>query len=260
MDPENYEDQVTDDNDIPDNDKGAKPADPVEAFEAEVSSVVDQMVQDEKGNWQLPDGLEASPQVIVAARYAKRHRDTQSAFTKDRQRLKALETAKSKLEEHVLQTATMHLSDDQREELDELKLRDPDQWREKLNEYETQARDILRTKLQTINTESEQASELEIRQAKLEAFVESTGIELNDDVIEEQLPAKFTKDLEAGKTTFDEFLEQAREFLETPKVVKGAKDKVPGANPDLGKAPGGSKPSPAATAGDIVSSYDKEVY
>lgn len=231
------------------------------AFEAKVKAVVDGMVKGDDGNWSIPEELsaKASEEVLYAAKLEKRYRDTQSAYTKANQKAKSLEVQTEKMTEHLISNATMHLSDDQRSELDRLKLRDPDQWRSKLNEYETEAQNILRGKIDEYAKEGEQVSELDLRRAKMDAFTESTGITLNDDVVQNQLPAAYSKQLSEGKIDFDEFLTKAHEFLTKTKVVKGANDE-PKNSPNLGKLPGGSTPSEAAQLGDIVESYKDEVY
>lgn len=230
-------------------------------FEGQVKNIVDSMVEGEDGKWTIPENVsrEASKEALYAAKLEKRYRDTQSAYTKANQKAKKLEVTTEKMTEHLVNNATMHLSDDQRNELNSLKLRDPDKWREKLNEYETEAQNILRGKIQEYEKEGDQISELELRKAKMEAFTESTGIVLNDKVVQNDLPAAFSNDLKEGKIDFDQFLEKAQDFLTRDKVIKGA-DKDPKNQPNLGKLPGGSEPSKEAQVGDIVQSYQDEIY
>ena len=54
------------------------------SFEEQVNDVVAKSTVDDKGNLQLPDDVQASDEVMFAAKLAKRHRDTQSSFTKSR--------------------------------------------------------------------------------------------------------------------------------------------------------------------------------
>lgn len=257
-----YEEQETDEQELETNDDSSEEDSPEVEAQKRIDDAVSQMVQNDKGVWEIPDELlkTLSPAERIAVKTTKRHRDTQSAYTKTRQELKKTETVASELEKHVLDTATMHLSDRERDELDELKLRDPDKWRSKLNEYEEKSRGLLQEKLAEINKKGEELSELEIREAQLAAFVENTGLELNDDIIDNELPAKYKKELEEGKVTFDEFLEKAREFLTTPKVVKGSKDEPAKPNPDMNRLSGGREPAQEDQAKDIVKSYDNETY
>lgn len=230
-------------------------------FEERVSDIASKMVQNDKGVWEIPKEVAADldEATAFAVKAEKRFRDTQSQYTKSRQKLKELETVNDKLTSHLIDNVTMHLTDDQRSELDELKMRDPDGWREKLNEYETQSQEALQKALDKYRQEGKELSEVEVRKAQMEAFTESTGIELNDDVIENELPAKLSKDLEKGTITFDEFLEKAQKFLTTDKVIKGADDE-PTNTPNMSKMGGGSVPSERAQIGDIVTSYEKEIY
>ena len=231
-------------------------------IEAVVTGLVDSMVQDENGKWQFPEdkikGVDKA--TLFAAKAERRRRDTQASYTKTRQENKKLQTVNEKLESHVLETATMHLSEEQKEELDELKLRDPDKWREKLNEYEEESRNVLKEQLQKFQKEGEKMSELEIRKAKVQAFEQTTGIKLNDKIIAEELPAAYTKQLENGDIDFDQFLEKAQKFLTGQRKIAGADDKPPKPNPDLSKAGGGATPTEEAKAGDIMQSYKNEIY
>lgn len=231
-------------------------------IETAVSSLVDAMEQDENGKWQFPEesikGVDKA--TLYAAKAERRRRDTQASYTKARQENKKLSTVNEELQNHVLETATVHLSDEQKEELDELKLRDPDEWRNKINEYEEQSRKVLKDKLSDFEKKGQRMSELEIRKAKVEAFTESTGIKLNDKVIEEELPAAYSKQLEEGKITFDQFLERAQKFLSGQRKIKGADDEPPKPKPNLSQAPGGSKPSEEAQKGDILETYKDEIY
>jgi len=231
------------------------------SVQEQVNAVVSAMVQTEEGKWDIPEETLADlPEAIVyAAKAEKRYRDTQGGYTKARQRVKELETVNTELTSHVVKNATMHLTNEEREELDDLKTSDPEAWREKINEHESTAKKLQEEKITEFQTKGKKASEAEVRTTAYQEFTERTGIELNDDVMENQLPASYTKKLSEDKWTFDEFLEAAEKFL-TPNVkVKGADD-----NPDIPKSmnklPGGKEPSKEAQTGDAVQSYVKETY
>lgn len=228
-------------------------------FEQKVNTVISKMVEKD-GKWELPDDItDVDEAVLYAARSEKRYRDTQGAYTKSRQKIKEIETINDRLTSHLVENATLHLNAEQLDELEELKLRDPEAWRTKLNEHESTSRQILKDKIEGFRKDGEKLSELEVRQIQYEAFTESTGIELSDEIIENQLPASYSKQLEAGTITFDQFLEKAKDFLTKDKVIKGANDTKPNST-SLNDLPGGSKPTEKATDGDIVASYNKEIY
>lgn len=242
-------------------DKEEIPSSNTNGVQDQINDLVSAMVEDENGKWEIPkDKLKGvSEAVVYAAKAEKRFRDTQSSYTKSRQRVKELETVNDNLTEHVIQNATMHLTDQEREELDDLRTSNPEAWREKLNEHEQKAKELQNQKIEEFKNKGKEASEGEMRTAAYQAFTERTGIELSDDVINNQLPASFMKNIEEGKWTFDKFLDEAEKFLKLPAKIKGANDK-PENDKDLSKMPGGKEPSEEAQEGDAVQSYKNEVY
>lgn len=249
------------DDNTPSEEKEAKSSKSTPSVQDQVNELVSAMVEGEDGKWNIPeDKLKDVPEAIVyAAKMEKRHRDTQSAYTKSRQKLKELETVNEGLTEHVIKNATMHLTDEQREELDDLRTSNPEAWREKLNEYEQEAKELQNKKIEEFKDKGKKASEKELREAAYQEFTERTGIELSDEVINNQLPASYTKNITEGKWSFDKFLEEAEKFLKPPAKVKGSDDK-PENDKDLSKMPGGKEPSEEAQEGNAIQSYSKEIY
>jgi len=239
-----------------------KPSTDTPTFDQQVNDAASKMVENDKGVWELPaEALESvSTEVAYAAKLEKRFRDTQGAYTKATKKNKELETVNGRLESHLIESATNHLTEDQRNELDELKMRDPDSWREKLNEHEQTAKKLLQDKIADYRKEGHELSELERRKIQLADFSERNNIKLDDDVIENSLPASYSKQLADGKITFEEFLGKAQKFLTADKVIKGADDKDGDNKPNLGNLPGGAKPSEQAVGKDIITSYKGEIY
>jgi hypothetical protein len=230
-------------------------------FKTSVDSVVSAMVQGEDGNWQIPpELLENTPEeVAYAAKLEKRYRDTQSAYTKAQQKSKSLETVNGKLTEHMIRNATLHITDEQRADLDALRATNPEAWREKLSGYEEEAKQLVTSKVSEFQQEGVKVSELELRAQKVAEFKEEVGVELTDSFIEENLPAKYIKDLEKGTIDFDTFLQRSKDYLTKAKIIKGS-DEEPENAPNLGKLGGGHKPAKAAIEGGIVESYKTEIY
>lgn len=231
------------------------------SFQDQVTEIVGKATDNGSGVMVLADDVlkELSEPLAVAAKTELRYRNTQSSYTKTSQKLKEVSTVNEKLIEHLTDQVTIHITPDQRRELDDLKRRDPEAWRAKLNEHETEARRILTEKLQGYEQAGKQMSELEVRAAKTAAFKETTGIEITDDVVDNQLPASYKTRLASGAITFDEFLELAGKFLTGSVVIKGAKD-VPAKDTDFKKLPGGSRPDDQAIEGDIVKTYKHTVF
>lgn len=227
-------------------------------FEESVKAVVDKMSQDDKGNWNLPSEIEVAPEVLYAARLEKRFRDTQGSFTKASQKAKELEITNQKLTEHLVANATLHLTDTQAHELEQLKRQDIDAWRNKVNEYESQAKSLLQTKAREFHSEAQRATELEQRKLRAEQFAAETGITITDELIETRLPSKLAKDLAAGAISFETFLAEVKQYVK-PDVIAGA-NKAPEKDIDLAKLPGGSEPAAADKMIDDIQAYRNEVY
>ena len=229
------------------------------SFADRVNEVVNAATVDNKGNIILPDDL--SEEMRFAATAEKRRRDTQSSYTKEVQSRKALEIEKSTLLSEF-GSVEVKLTQEQTEELEDLKFSDPEAWRTKLNQYESEAKDkrikAIDEKLKTVSKTTLDNDELESRKQKLEAFAaEHTDFVLDDDVIANDIPQRITKKLATGAISFDEYLNECYNYLKTGKVVK--QDDVIG-QPNLGKAGGSHQPEKIAQSKDDVLSYNKEVY
>lgn len=230
-------------------------------FASKVNDAVSKMTQDAKGNWVLPDDI-TDEAVKHAATIEKRFRDTQGAFTKERQKTKALEAEVSVLKPKAVGAVQLNLTDEQTAELDELKFSDPEAWRKKMNTYERNAlkaqEEQLEKEVKETTTSTLEKDELERRETVLSEFLEThKGFELNDDIIANDIPPRITKKLNDGTITFEQFLEECYNYSKTGKVIK-QKD---GPNlPNLSKVGGGDKPDANAMKEDVITSYDKEVY
>jgi len=235
---------------------GAKPEEPQakpEKPQAEdKTSEVDEKDLETKINEiveQLKDGKEpedVDPALLLAAKAEKRRRDTQAAYTKAQQEKIALQKEKEALENLIAQELekSLDLSPEQKEELEELKLVDPEEWRRKLNELEAEQKTLKKQKIEELKKEaSEKAQEeyeLERRMQVFEEFQKThPDVEITDEVIENEVPPKYVKELEQGKVSFEEFLQKVYDFLTAGKVVE--QPKAP-AKPDLSKTPGGATP------------------
>lgn len=246
---------------IPDEESAvSKPSGVEEAkktFAETVNEVVSNMTQDDKGNWVLPEG-EHSEEVQYAAMAEKRRRDTQSSFGKNQQTLKAIEKENEKLRK--LLVPKLDLSVEQKEELQDLQNTDPVAWREKLSEYEAAAQAKLDETLKDVSTETAYEVEIAQRQEILEQFTnDNPGYQMNDDILENDVPPRIKKKLAEGKISFLEFLQETKSFFEKPKKIAGTEGEEE-EEPDLNKSGGTSTASQTAIEGDIVGSYANEVF
>jgi len=150
----------------------------------------------------------------------KKARDNQASFTKSRQELAAVTAAKDELEK--LAIGTTSISAEQQEELEELKFSDPDKWFELKRQYEDEAKATVSNKIkETITAASEKAvQELTLveRKEALASFTSSTGIELTDDVMMNDIPPRLQSKM--GSMPFEDYLQEVATYLGKGKVVK----------------------------------------
>lgn len=229
------------------------------SIEQRVNALVDSMVKNEEGSWTLPEGAEASDVEAFAAMAERRRRDTQSEYSRGQQHLKTLQAENNRLITAWEADALSKMSSSQREELDTLKHEDPEAWRVKLNEYEQANRAAFGERTQAIKAEASHETELERRTRLLEEYNSAyPELALTDDVIDNDLPPRFMKKLEAGEIDFEQFIADAADYLGRGKVME------PGTpapkEPNLGKAPGNSTPSDTAVAASVSESYKSELY
>ena len=230
-------------------------------FKDKVIELTNQMVQEDDGNWALPEEVakDLDESTMYAITLERRRRDTQAGYTKVNQKLKQEQAVNTGLQERLLSSEVI-LTKEQKFELDELKKTNPDAWREKLNEYEEANKTLLQTELTEIRTKGSDKGEVEIRKEQMAAWAESTGIELDDDVIANDLPPRFLKKLDSGEFTFEEFLTEAGKFLKTGKVIKGADEGSEDGTTDLSRISGGQEPSKTAQEGDFDETYKDQIF
>ena len=209
------------------------------SIEEQVNNVVAQFGEDGK----LPADLDVDPAIKFAAVAEKRRRDTQSAYTKTNQEAKRLAAENAELAKSWEQDATSTLSVSEQTELEELKSQDPDAWRTRINEIETNKKAAFGTKRAEIADKASELTELELREQQLNAYNEANPEhQLTDDVIENDIPPRITKQLASGEITFDDFLAKCQTFMTKGKVIKSTTPDLVD-DPNLDSVPGGKMPS-----------------
>jgi len=240
--------------------KAATPTDDKElSYEQRVQAVLAETKRDEKGGLVLPENTPED--IAYAVKTNMRYRDTQAAYTKAQQGLKAQEATNSALTEKLsgLASKSFSITQEQREELEDLKVTNPDAWRTKLNEYDQLANAQMQQTLSEVSEKAKAVSEDERRRLLLNEFNQQHGMIITDDVLTNDVPPRFTKALENGEVTFEEFLSNVQTYLEKDKVVGGGA-KVDNEKPDLGKAGGSTKPQQQAVEGSITEQYEKAIF
>ena len=227
------------------------------SFEDKVNEAIGAMKQGEDGLWTVPEDL--PDEVAYAAKLEKRRRDTQSALSKTQQELKVSQTEREELRQRLATEVPLDLSEEEREELDELKNEDPDAWRAKLNEYEERAVTKRKEELDELSEATSEEIEIARRADVLTNFLDANPeLVLNDEVMENDLPPGITGKLEKGEISFEEFLDEAKEFLTLGRVIKGTEAEDD--EPNLGKGAGGTSVQEATVEKDTLESYKDTVF
>lgn len=227
------------------------------SFEVKVAETVKQMSKDAEGHWVLPDDV--PEELAFAARTERRRRDTQAALHRTQQEATLAKVEASTLKEKLSANVSVDLTTEQLEELEDLKITDPDAWREKVNQYEADAADALTKELADAGIGKDELLEIETRAAVLEDFLaDNPGLVLNDEVFANDLPPRITGKLERGEVSFEDFLTECKDFLTTGKKIDTGKKVAD--EPNLSKAGGGSDVSEVAQELDIEESYKDTIF
>lgn len=204
---------------------------------------------------------EPTPEELVAIA-EKRRRDTQAAYTKSQQALKAKEAELQKLREQLEKAVTVELPQDVKEELEDLKYNDPEAWRNRMNNLEQEAKRKQQEELESLTGEARKAAEVQFelsrRQQVLEEFNASAEVPITDEIIANEVPPRITNKLDKGEISFEEFLQEVEAYVNTGKTVP--KEPTLG-QPNLSELGGGTTPSNKTKAdANISQAYAKDVY
>lgn len=227
---------------------------------ASVSDLVKQVTKDEAGNYVFPEGVTLTDEIKLAVTSEKRRRDTQGEFTKVNQAKITLEAENSKLKEELLKTK-ISFTPEQVEELEDLKLENPEKWRSKLNEYENAHLEAQREKITNLSTQvkTEAAKNFEVttREQVLNDFNTEHKVGLTEELLAEEVPLRITKKLNSGTITYEEFLEESLVYLKTNKAIK---EEPVMNNPNLNSASGGREPGVVDLEPSLGESYKNDIY
>ncbi len=231
-----------------------------QTFEQKVTSIVSSATLDEAGNLVLPEGLDLDEPTKYAVTAEKRRRDTQSAYSKAQQEIKSLKSENSAAWEILAKEVAVELTVEEKTELEELKSVDIDKWRLRLNELDSKKHEKVNKTKKEVKEKSTRDIELQNRVDLIKAHnAANPEHQLTDDVIENDIPPRYLKDLEKGAITFEEFIEKSSAFLKKGKVL--AKTEEPDEDDvDLTGANGSSKIPAEALKQSSKADYRKETY
>jgi len=213
------------------------PAEDIKTIQEQINEILPKITVDENGKFVYPDDIDPKMRVAIAS--TKAVRDTQRAFTKAQQEAQRLKAEKEALEAELKKMANPAsvLSNEELQDLEELKYTDPDMWYQKMRELELKAQQLQEEKLQTVKTKAKQESEYEYRKRLLDEFNKNTDKKLTVEQLEYYIPPIMVKELDEGKIDFNTFLENAQAFIYgNKKVDEGDK---PTKTVDMTKTGGG---------------------
>jgi len=226
-------------------------------YESKVNDVITAATKGEDGKLVLPEGTDEG--LAFAAMAEIRRRDTQGAYTKNQQTLKALQAENEKLASSWESDAVSNLSSTEQAKLEELKVQDPDTWRSEIVRLEEEKRGKFKEKREAITQEASQMTELERRGLQLEQFnKDNPDIQLTDDVIENDIPPRITRKLEKGEIQFDEYLNEVAAYLSKPKKL--APGETAPKTPDFANTRSSGSPTSEALNQQSKTDYKKEIF
>jgi len=233
--------------------KEEAPAEVVD-YQAEVNRLLKETKVTEDGKFEYPADIPAWAKIAIANE--KKFRDTQRTYTKTAQEKKMLEAELQALKSKLADVTA--LTQEQQVELETLKTTDPEAYFEKRTQYEAEASKRFDEELNEVKTKTAAELELERRERYLQEFNSGRAKPITQDVIDNEVPAKFYKQLEAGEVTFEEFLDNVASYVDTPKVL-GKKESVSNVA-DLSKVAGGTEPSKENRYDNLAEEYANLVF
>ena len=222
-------------------------------YEKKLNEIVQNMEYDEKTEtYKLPDNI--PPELQLAAKAEKRRRDLQSRLDKTSYELEKLKKIKEELASQV--SYNLDLTQEQKEELEELKLVDPEAWRKKVNALENEAKNKIQEELNEKEQKISAELEKERRVKILESFL-AENPDIETDSLYDDVPYRLRNALDKGEIEFEDYLEEAKKYLSSTNEPE-EKNKPGFVN--LDKAGGSNSLPDVNIEADIISSYNNEVY
>ena len=232
-------------------------------FEKEVNELASQISTGDDGKWVLPEKFEDLPEPTqFAVRAERRRRDTQSSLTQAQSQNKVLDAQNKAIQSKLEKELGGAVSQEQKQELDDLLQSDPEAWRKRMNEIEASNRTNSSKEAEKIASEAGEEALIAHREEVLEQFIEQNpGFELTDDIFNDYLPSGLKNRLADGRVSFEDFLHEARDFLGKKKVVGDISQvKTEEGGVDISQLSGGSTPGTDAADREAQTSYKDEVY
>lgn len=192
--------------------------------------------------------------------WEKRYKDTQKSIQERSIENKSLKAENDALAKQL--TERTRPSYEVPEELDELKYSDPEAWRDGINKLEQEARAKAKAEqdeiLSAARSGAASQAELDRRNTVFEAFQTlNPGLKITDETLANDVPPRISKRLEAGETSFEEFLNEVKNYMTAERTI--TKAQLQG-DPNLAHVAGSTEPSLEAKKGNSKQSYANEIY
>ena len=209
----------------------------------------------------IPENNTDTPESTQQVDYEKRFKDTQAFATKIAQEKADTERelVELKAELSVLKTTakpSLTINAQVQSELEDLKYSDPDAWRTRVNELETTANAEFNSKIVEAKQLSSQQLELQRRANVLSQFQnEHPDVVFTDELLHLDIPQRIVKELENGKVTYEEFLNNVYNYVKTPKVIGSTTKTLE--QPNLSKTGGDDTPTKNSSSNqNIIQTYE----
>lgn len=175
---------------------------------------------DENGNinWENLGDKAKDPAIQALVITEKRRRDTQASYTKATQKAKELET-QTKISK---QLEKPKLTKKQIDELEELKLQDPDEWYERKQQYERELTEEYNKQKKKLEAEFRHKE----REQTLNDYNSKTKNKITVDMLKLEVPPKYLEQVDKGEMSFEELLQVANRFIYGDKTVPNDDDKL----------------------------------
>jgi hypothetical protein len=230
--------------------------DAVENPQELINTTLKQVKVDDNGKFIYPEEIDPMLKAAVAA--TKSFRDTQSAYTRSQQQLKAREAELEAMREQLAKdSASLILTPEEQTELDNLKHHDPDRWYQVMQEIEVKGKEALQKKFGEVASKVEAEEVVQHRLTRLDDFNSSHDRKLTPEQLELEVPAKWVQEVVEGKLDFDDFLDRAYTFIYNEKVA--ANPTKPAKTTNINKVSGSSTPQKSEDQDDGIK-YNEIVF
>ena len=114
-------------------------------------------------------------------------------------------------------------------------------WRAKLNEIENEKQNAMQVKIEEATKDALEETKAELQNRQLNDYNQRHQTNITAEMLEYDIPRRIQKKLHDGTITFEQFLDEAHKYIDTPKVVGDGNKTLE--QPNITKSAGSSTPS-----------------